>query len=139
MIKTTIYIEKYDWTVYAYFSVSCYYPFDIVARMKAIGVPRKHLSRAYRMLASCELDSGLCISNPDTRSSVLVTSHSTSAAEFLDSLTHEISHLAQHISSACNISKNSEDFCYIAGDVAKALHPYCRKLLCDCQKGRRLS
>lgn len=136
MIRAKIEIPDYDWTVYCYFSKSCYYVSEIIAKLKEIDINADNLSRAYRSLASCKLDTGLCYTNKRRHCSVLVTSASSSAAEFLNSLTHEISHLVAHICEEWGVDQQSEEPCYLAGDIAELMHPYIKSLLCN--KCRRI-
>lgn len=132
MIRARIRIPKYDWTVDCYFAVHGYYVNEILSRIWQLGGSQKVLARAYENIASGKLDSGLCFSNE--RHSVLVTSVTSSAREFLNSLAHECRHLEQYIANEYGIDENSEEACYLMGDIMMALYPHCRELLCDCDK-----
>lgn len=135
MIRARLYFPKADWTVYAYIAVHEYYTYEILDRMRRIGASSDELSRAYTNLMDGKLNGGLTKSNPDSRESVWVTEITSSAREFFDTIVHEIRHLQQHIANVLNLDENSEDVCYLSGDIAYALFPYVRNLLCEhCHK-----
>lgn len=132
MIHTSLYITKYDWLVHCYFAVDCYYAQDIVAMIKKLGASEQTLARIYAKMSQDELNGGITYSNYDRRESVLVTQITSSASEFFNSFVHETGHLATHIAVTDCLDLEGEEVRYIQGDVAKALFPYCRKLMCDC-------
>lgn len=132
MIRETIYINKYDWTIHCYFAVTGYYVTQIVSKMLEIGSPRGFANKAYRMLCYGEMDSGLTYSNEKRRESVLVTSLTHDASEFINTLSHEAGHVVQHICTEDGIDMHTEESCYMLGDICQELYPYCKNLLC-CQ------
>lgn len=136
MIRTTLYISKYDWVVHCYFAVDCYYAQEIVAMLSRIGASRKVQGDAWRQMANGNLDGGLTYSNYGKRVSVMVTQITSNASEFLDSFVHETGHLATHIALEDGIDLEGEEVRYIQGDVARALFPECRVLMCDCCRSR---
>lgn len=131
MIRTTLYLPKYDWTVYVYIAVDEYYTYEILDKMRQIGADRYFLTRAHKNLTDGELNGGITFSSKDKRKSVWVTEITSSAAEFLDSIVHEIRHLEQHIANVFGLDENSEDVCYLCGEIAYRLFPYCKHLLCE--------
>lgn len=131
MIRAKIYIPQYRWAVYAYIAVHEYYTYEILNKMRTLGADTHYLQRAHTNLLSGQLNNGLTFSNPDTRETVWVVALTTSAGEFFNSIVHEIRHLQQHIANKCGIDQNSEEVCYLCGDIAYRLFPYCKKLLCE--------
>lgn len=131
MIRATINIPKYGWTLYAYFAVDDYYTYEILDKMRQIEAPKGVILKAHRNLISGNLDSGLCYGNKDLRKAVLVTSLTSSSSEFFDSIVHELRHLQQFIAEECGIPEYGEEPCYLIGDIARALFPFCKKLLCE--------
>ena len=131
MIKADIRIPRYGWTLHAYFAVDDYYTYEILDKMRRIGAPRNVILKAHKNLVSGNLDSGLCYGNPDRREAVLVTSITSSAGEFFDSIVHELRHLQQYIADECGIPEYGEEPCYLIGDIARALFPVCQNLLCE--------
>ena len=131
MIRAMIRIPKYGWTLYAFFAVDTYYTYEILDMMRRIGAPKEIILKAHKNLLSGNLDSGLCFGNKDLRKAVLVTSLTSSPDEFFDSIVHELRHLQQYIADDFDISEHGEEVCYLIGDIARALFPYCRSLLCE--------
>lgn len=136
MIRVTLYISKYDWVVDCYFAVDCYYANEIVTKCHKLGASDSTLADVWAKLSSGELNGGITYSNYRTRESVLVTQLTSSADEFFDSFVHETGHLATHIAIADGINLEGEEVRYIQGDVARALFPSCRKLMCECCRKR---
>lgn len=136
MIKARIYIRRYRWKVTVYMAVHCYHTSEILSDMLFLGADDEYLDGAYRSMRSGRLDTGLCYSNCDRRESVIVTSLTSSAAEFFNSIVHEIGHLSTHISEECGIDLTGEEKCYLEGDFAMQLYPYCKELLCCHCHGR---
>lgn len=133
MIRAKLYLPEYDWTIYAYIAVHEYYTYEILDRMRMIGADSVSLSKAHNNLTARQLNNGLTYSNVVSRQTVWVTEITSSAEEFFNSIVHEIRHLQQHISNAYNLDENSEDVCYLCGEIALRLFPYVRSLLCDCR------
>lgn len=131
MVRAKVYLEKADWVVWVYIAVHGYYTYEILDKMRQIGANAEYRERAHRNLISGNLNNGLTYSNPERRESVWVTSLTSSAREFFNSIVHEIRHLQQHIANEMRLDENSEDVCYLSGDIAYALFPYCRELLCE--------
>lgn len=135
MIRATIHLPHYGWTIYAYIAVNQYYTYEIIDKMRKIGADRDMLASAHRNLMSGNLNNGLTMSNPITHETVWVVALTSSAAEFFNTIVHEIRHLEQHIANECGLDQNSEEVCYLCGDIAFRLFPYCKKLLCEhCRK-----
>lgn len=131
MIRATITLPKYGWRVHAYIAVSSYYTDDILKDMEALGASEKHLADAFNNLSSGQLNNGLTYTSSEKRETIWVVALTSSAREFMDSFVHEIRHLEQHIANECGIDQNSEEVCYLCGDIAYRLFPYCKKLLCE--------
>ncbi len=132
MVRTTLYISRYDWVVHCFFAVDCYFATEIVAMMAGLGASRNMCARAYASMSDDKLNGGITYSNYSKRESIMVTELTSNACEFFDSFVHETGHLATHIAMADKISLEGEEVRYIQGDVARALFPSCRHLLCDC-------
>lgn len=131
MIRQVITLHKYDWIIYAYYAVSTYYIDDIMEHLWQVGVDAKNAQRAYNNLSSGDLNTGLCYSNKKNRETVLVVAKTSSAGEFLNSLTHEASHACVHIASATGVDLISEDYAYMVGDLCGEMYPKVKQLLCE--------
>ena len=139
MIRAKIYVERYEWVVECFISVTHYACAEILASMRAIGCDGATLSRAGRKLSSGEINGGLTYTNHRARRSVMVTSLADSAKQQFNTITHEIAHVCAHIASSEGINPASEEFAYLVGDFSMELFPKVKGLLCECcrKKGLR--
>lgn len=132
MIRQKITLPKYDnWEIMAYYATSRYAVDEIMEQLWLIRIDANNAKRAFDNLSSGELDTGLCYSNYSLRKSVLVVALTTSASEFMNSLTHEFAHACVHISTALDIDKQSEDFAYMIGDLCQIAFGKVNELLCE--------
>lgn len=135
MIVQEFYLRRVGWHVMVFYAVTCYYVAEIMSALRNAGCSGEVLSDAYRQLKTCDLDTGLTYTNTARRESVMVIARTTSAAEFNDSMQHEQRHLERHIDDYLGIDPNSEDAAYLAGDIARAMFPHAKHLMCDeCRK-----
>lgn len=135
MIRQKFHIPKYDWYVTVYYAVTCYYVCEIISRLYVMGCAQSELSRAYRNIASGNLDTGLTFSNPESRETLMVIGLTSSPEEFQNSFDHEKGHLCKHISKACGIDPYGEEYQYLSGDVGQRMFPVARRFLCEhCRK-----
>lgn len=134
MIVQEFTLQKAGWRVKVFYSVTGYYLCEILLELRKIGCTGETFADAYRQLYNCEMNTGLTYSNCETRESVMVIAHTTSSEEFANSLQHEQNHLKRHIAQTLGIDPYSEEESYLAGDIAAAMHPAAKVLLCeDCR------
>ena len=135
MIRQKIILPDYgNWEIYAYFAVSQYMTDEIMERLWEVGCDGETALQAYRKLASGDLNTGLCYSNYRKRKSVMVIAKTSSAAEFLNSLHHELCHLTAHIGKVYDLDPVGEDIAYLSGEISMAMYPKIGHLLCeDCR------
>lgn len=132
MIRQRIYIEKYDWVVHAYFALDTYYVQEIMDLLWDLGCDSSTMDKAYDNLSSGELNTGLCYSSYRKRESVFVVAMTTSAAQFANSLHHELTHLQSHIGQVFHLNPTGESVAYLSGEIIMAMYPKVKHLLCDC-------
>ena len=133
MIRQKIVLPKYDdWQIDAYFAVSTYYVDDIMEQLHDVGIDSRNAKSAWENLSDESLNTGLCYSNYKKRKTVLVVALTSSPSEFLNSLIHEITHCAVHISGVFGIDHRSEEFAYLAGELSREMYPMVKHLLCEC-------
>lgn len=137
MIRQTIYIDKYDWEINAYFYVSEYYTEEILEMLWHLGCDADTAKKAYRNLSSGQLNTGLCYSNYVKRKSVFVIAKTSSAAEFFNSLHHELTHLKAHIANVYRLNPLGEEIAYLTGEIAREMFPKVKHLMCDCCRKKR--
>lgn len=124
--------EPTEWRVNIYYIVTRLNADEILYRLAAIGCSGQDLARAEQNLTSGKCDTGLTYTNRSTRQSVVVIARTSCALEFMQSLTHELGHLANHIAQAFNIPLSGEEVRYICDRLIEQTWPVSRRLLCDC-------
>ena len=134
MIRQRIYLDNYDILVHAYYATTQYYVAEILDSLYEIGCRGRNLSRAEDNLASGKLNTGLTYYSPRHREAVMVIALTSSAAEFYNSLMHELSHLTAYIAKDDGLSFTGEAIAYLEGDLAREIFPKIQHLLCDCCK-----
>ena len=53
------------------------------------------------------------------------------SSEFYNTLDHEKLHVLLHISEACNMNLDSEEFEYLSGEIAERLYPVSKQFICN--------
>lgn len=137
MIRQRIVLPKYNnWEIYAYYATTRYVVDEIMERLWEIGIDSTNARQAFDSLTRGRIDSGLCYSNYPSRKSVLVVALTSSADEFLNSITHEATHACVHIATALGVDHKSEEFAYLVGDLCQEMYPEVKHLLCDCCRSK---
>lgn len=137
MIRQDIHIKEWGWTIHAFYSVTTYWVDEIMEMLWDVGCDGETARNAYDNLSEGKLNSGLCYSNYAKKRSVIVIAKTSSAEEFLNSMTHEASHACTHIASASFVDLRSEDYAYMVGDLCMAMYPKVKHLLCDCCRNKK--
>ena len=132
MLKQYFIIPKYNWKVYVYYHIDCYYIDDIIKKLEDIGCSDIHLRDVYESLNNCELNTGFTYSNFSKKCSVIVISNTTTPAQFMNSYDHERYHLISHIIEEFNINPYSEEAAYLTGDIGQLMFPKAKRFLCKC-------
>lgn len=131
MIKQKIYIEEYDWTIYAFFYHSHYDVDNIMERLWDAECDSETALKAYDNLMHGGLNTGLCYSNYRKRTSVFVVAKTTSACQFANSWHHEMTHLQSHIAKVFDLDPLGEPIAYLTGYIAMQMYPKIGHLLCE--------
>jgi len=93
------------------------------------------LRKAYHVMEDNKTDTGFAYSNPDSRMAVVVVGPTSSGGEFVNTLTHEIYHVAVAIAESIGVELDSETPAYISGDTLKSLFSVICELGCrECNK-----
>ena len=81
------------------------------------GIP---LEDACNLVLEGEPNKGITYSNVDIRKTVVVIGWTTSKEEYMNSLSHEMLHVVQHISEQFLINMYGEEACYLLGGLVQA-------------------
>lgn len=136
MIKQKINLKRRDWTIYVYYNLTSKHLEDIINVLHKSNFPSSYITSAYTILSENKFNSGFTYSNVRNKTSVVGITHTTNASEFINSFVHEISHVSNHIATTYNIDTNSEEICYISGDIAQEMFKCCHSLMCDCCRSK---
>jgi len=112
-----LYIPEYDWRADFHIAATCYHTKEIAEELRECGCPPAVVSRAVGLMDECRLNTGLTWSDKTQRRSVVVVALASSAAEFSNSLQHEIRHLVDHICDEFGIRYGDEEAGYLAGEI----------------------
>lgn len=136
MIERKVYIERYDWTLCAYYAVTDYHTEHILTDLQRIDCPEELQQRVEGNLRRKTMDSGFTYSNKRLRETVMVIGLHSSPPEFLNSFEHELRHLIDDICSATGIRHEGEEVAYLTGDINGLLAMDVAMFLCDCHCGK---
>lgn len=131
MIKAKVYLKEYDWTIYAHFAVTRNNADEIFNKLIQYGSRYNEALDACAIIENNKPNCGITYSNHILKTTILVISKTTSAKEFVDTFVHELSHIQNHIIKTYHLDNNSEQVCYMIGDIAKQLYTKCSRLFCN--------
>ena len=120
-------LEIGRWHVEFYFG----YDSDVLLdRLFDFGAGASTMRQAMELMDSEKLNTGFTFSNPYDKVALVAIGPTSSAEEFLNSLVHEVHHLAVAIASELGVDLESETPAYLAGDSAMALAELICRLGC---------
>ena len=92
---------------------------DIWAICKTFGMSDKNIRKALSILSA--YNTGMTVSNPDIRMSVIFVSSATSPSEWWNTAVHELKHTADAIIRYYDVDWAGEDAAYLTGHLTKQL------------------
>ena len=122
MTEQEIYIDMYDWTVHVMYDVHSKDAIKVRRYLRDLGCSGIPLEDASNLVLEGEPNKGITYSNVDVRKSVVVIGWATSKAEHMNSLSHEMLHVIQHISEVFMINMYGEEACYLLGGLVQACY-----------------
>lgn len=130
MLKQSFYLDNYDWHITVYYSIHTYHVDEIMQHLHRIGIKGEDADKAYKNLSSGEVNKGITfVKNGEA---VAVIGRASSAAQYADSIQHEIQHLAIFIADAEGIPLKDEEVCYIGGEIARKMWTRTKFLTSEC-------
>lgn len=130
MIRQRFRLENYGWVVTVYYAVHGYYPDDILDELRRIGIRGDKLETAEQNLKKGGINSGLTYVN--NGEAVCVIGIASSAAQYMNSIVHEVMHLCKFIGRAEGLDPYGEEICYIGGEIAQKMWPKSKMLTSEC-------
>lgn len=110
-----------SWVVDFLFSKLDYDDEAVLACLYEIDADFEVMRQANRIMEDDKLNCGFTFSNPDLKRALVVVGPTSSGKEFIDTLVHEVHHLAVAIADSLGHDLESEVPAYLAGDAARAL------------------
>lgn len=129
MIKTKIDVDD-KWSIVLFVNIDYNEYYKIESALTDILAPTSVIDDIYNKISN-EYDSGFTYSNPDYRASVVGINKTTSRAELIDSIIHEVDHVQADICHYYNIPLDSEAAAYLIGYLGKSFYKVCSKLFCN--------
>lgn len=120
MTEQEIYLERYDWTVHVMCDVHSKDAMKVRRYLRDLGCSSIPLEDACNLVLEGEANKGITYSNVDIRKTVVVIGWASSRAEYMNSLSHEMLHVVQHISDYYLINMYGEEACYLLGELVQA-------------------
>ena len=118
-----------------FFAVEGYDAEEILDLLASLGAPYAILDRTGYIMYEDLKNTGFTYTDPEIFRAIVAIGPTTSSEEFLDTLVHEIHHLAVAIAAELDIDLDSETPAYISGDSARALADVVCRLGCShCRK-----
>lgn len=130
MIKQKIHLDSYDWDITMYYAIHGYYVDEIIDSLVGMGIRGEKLEKARELLEEGKANTGLTYVK--NGKAVCVIGKANNAAQYADSIQHEVMHLAVFISIAEGISLESEEVCYIGGEIARKAWGKTKLLTSEC-------
>lgn len=129
MIQTGFFIGDRDWWIMASFGVSGEEDLnEVFTSLLAGGCPDDDAQKACMVLS--RTNSGYTFTNTDGHFTLIFASKATSYEETYDTITHEIKHCVEHISTYYDINPKSEAAAYLQGEIARCLFPAVAAAIC---------
>ena len=130
MIKQKIHLDNYDWDITMYYAIHGYYVDEIVQNLVDIGIRGRKLEKARELLEEGKINTGLTyVKNGEA---VCVIGKASCAAQYADSIQHEVMHLAKFIGRAERLDPYGEEVCYIGGEIARKAWVKTKLLTSEC-------
>lgn len=118
MTRRTLNIGR--WLVVFLFAGEDYNAYDVLQVLADAGASLDILDQAEETLI-CKENCGFTYTDSRHHIAVVFIGPSSSGEEFIDTLVHEVHHLAVAVADGLGVDLRSEDPAYIAGDAARAL------------------
>ena len=129
MILRDLYIGR--WRVLFVFATDGYDDNLILDTLYDLDASDYILVKAGQKMREGRLDEGFTYANRMTREALVVIGPTSSAAQFQNTLVHEIHHLAVAVADSLGVDLDGETPAYIAGDSAMGLAEVVCRLGCD--------
>ena len=123
MMEQNLHIKEIGWSLRIFYCPKTSSQRSIVLkRLFDAGCTGKNYRRAMALLNSGAWNIGLTYTNKDDRETIIVIGCSSDVAEFVNTLTHEMTHFIEHVMEALHIESGTEDEAYFTGELFELLY-----------------
>lgn len=119
------------WVVDFLFATKGYDEEGVLGCLYDCGASKYAMRQAEELMSDCDFNCGFTFANPVRMRAVVVIGPTTGGAEFVDTLVHEVHHLAVAIADNLGIDLEGEGPAYLSGDTARALASLVCEMGCD--------
>ena len=126
-----IYLENYDWLIKIFYHTTPEDADIILKELDEIDCEPEAFYKAADTLESGEINAGFTYTDENLTVSFIIINKTSSAKEFLNTMSHEITHVSQHIAQYRNIKPASEEVAYLVGDIAYEMYDVAKEFLCE--------
>ena len=122
MIQQNVNIREIGWSLRIFYCPKTSSQRSIVLKcLYNAGCTGINFRRAMNLIGSGAVNTGLTYSNKAERKTIIAIGISSDAAEFVNTLTHEINHFIEHVMEALHIESGTEDEAYFTGELYELL------------------
>lgn len=119
MIHRVLYIGK--WIIDFLFSVDGYDRDEIMYYLYRLGADRETVDHIAEVIDSGSPNTGFTYTDGRSHRGLVSVGPTTSGSEFVDTLVHEVHHLAVAVAANLGVDLEGETPAYLAGDAAREL------------------
>ena len=113
------------WGVLVYFHVGRRDLLEVADALRQLGCDEEYTDHAMGVLSG--RNHALTFTNNTVRMSLVAIAETTSDAEFINSVAHEINHVRHHICKYYDIAEDSEDAAYLQGYIAMNVYKFVQR------------
>lgn len=117
MRRQRIYVEDYGWEVAVMYDVRADGVQDVRRELRGMDCGGTPLEEACKHFEDGVANRGCTYTNLGQRRTLVCVGFTTSAAEFMNTVAHELMHAVGHIMESWHMGLDSEEACYLMGSL----------------------
>ncbi|MBQ3949799.1 MAG: hypothetical protein II661_04915 [Bacteroidales bacterium] len=120
-----------SWVVDFLFAEKAYDTSEVLEYLRYANAPDSVVQRAEQIMTENRSNTGFLYPDTEAHYAVAVVGPTTSGEEFIDTVVHEIHHLAVSIAAELGVDLEGETPAYLSGDSARAFADIICKMGCS--------
>lgn len=126
-----IYLEKFDWLIKIFYNTNADDAEVILKELDEIECESNSFYKIAEMLESDNLNYGFTYSDTNLHVSMVGIGMTSSAKEFMNTMSHEITHVATHIVEYYQLFGAEEEIASLVGDICLEMYDIAKDFLCE--------